>query len=132
MRTVRLVVLDELSEHRPEVPFVEDDHVVEALIPERPHDPLGDRVRAGSPHRAEQRIDARASGPWPEVAAIDGIPVAQWIEGLPAPSRGLDELPPDPGGGGVGCRVQVHQLAPAMGDEEEHGQRPEGQRLDRE
>jgi hypothetical protein len=38
MRTLRVVILDELGEHRPEVPLVQDHQVIEALGPEGPHD----------------------------------------------------------------------------------------------
>jgi hypothetical protein len=35
---------DELAQHAPQVPFVHDDHVVEALAAQRPHDALRDRI----------------------------------------------------------------------------------------
>src|SRR5919199_6282690 len=47
---------------------------------------------------------------------------------LVAPRRRLDELSPDPRRGWVSRHVDVHQLAPAVGDEHEHVQRLEGER----
>src|ERR687886_120445 len=47
---------------------------------------------------------------------------------LVAPRRRLDELSPDPRRGWVSRHVDVHQLAPAVGDEDEHVQRLECQR----
>ena len=44
MRTHRVVVLDVLTKHPPQMPFVDGDDVIEALAPERPDHPLGDRV----------------------------------------------------------------------------------------
>ena len=77
MRTVRVVVLNELGEDCLEVPLVEDDQMVETLVPQGPNDPLRDRIRAGRPHRAEQGLDTQAPGPLDEVPTIGGIPVAQ-------------------------------------------------------
>jgi hypothetical protein len=63
-----------------------------------------------------------------ELAAIDGIPIAEQMAGFLVPGRGLDELPPHPGCGRVGRHVDMHELAPAVGDEHQHMQRLERQR----
>ena len=42
MRPHRVVVLDVLTKHPPEMLFVDGDDVIEALAPERPDHPLGD------------------------------------------------------------------------------------------
>jgi hypothetical protein len=47
MGTLRVVVPDEFGEHRPQMLLVDDDPVVEALVPQSPDDPLGNRVCAG-------------------------------------------------------------------------------------
>ena len=80
------VVLDELSEHRLEVPLVADDETVEALVPEGPHDALRDRVRAGCPYRAEQGPDTQPPSPRHEVVTAGGVPVAQHVPQLSAPT----------------------------------------------
>ena len=66
-----------------------------------------------------------------EVAPVDGVPIAEQEARPAAPRGGLDQLAPDPGGGRVRGDVHVHQLAPAVGDEHEHVERLERQRLDR-
>src|ERR671933_596844 len=75
--TFGVVIPDELGEHRPQVLLVEDDQVVEALVPEGSDDSLRDRIRTGRPHGAEQGLDAQTSGLPDETPAIDGVPVAQ-------------------------------------------------------
>ena len=77
VRTFGIVVCHEFGKDRPEVLLVEEDHVVEALVPQGPVDSLGNRIRAGRPHRAEQGLNAQASGPPGEVPTVGGVPVAQ-------------------------------------------------------
>ena len=49
MGALGVVVGDEFGEEQAQVRLVERDHVIEALVPEGAHHPLGDRVR---PRRA--------------------------------------------------------------------------------
>ncbi len=46
MRSLVVVVADELGQHRRQVPLVEHDHVVETLSAQRSNDTFGDRIRA--------------------------------------------------------------------------------------
>jgi hypothetical protein len=114
------------------VPLVHDDQVDEALAPQCPDQPFGDRVRARGPHRRQDGLDPETAGPLDEVAAVDGVAVPHEVPALADPRRRRDQLAPDPSGGWAGGHVQVHQLAPGVADEHEHVQRPEGQALDRE
>ena len=51
VRTVGVVVLDELAQHRREVALSGDQHVVEAFAAQRADEPFRDRVRPGCPDR---------------------------------------------------------------------------------
>jgi hypothetical protein len=51
VRTLVVVVLDELVQRHPEVLRAPDEQPVEALGPGCSHEPFGERVRAGRPHR---------------------------------------------------------------------------------
>src|SRR5438067_12649448 len=53
---------------------------------------------------------------------------AEQMTRLATPRRRLDHLAPDPGGGRVGGHIDVHELAPAMGDEHQHVERLERER----
>ena len=46
MRPHRVVVLDVLTKHPPQMPFVDGDDVIEALAPERPDHPWGGKTRS--------------------------------------------------------------------------------------
>ncbi len=57
--------------------LVEDDQVVEALGPQSPDDPLGNRIGAGRLHWTEQSLDTQVLGPPDEIPTVDAVPVAQ-------------------------------------------------------
>ncbi len=48
MRSVAIVVIRELRQHPAQVALVDHDYVVEALGPNRPHDPFGYSVAFGA------------------------------------------------------------------------------------
>ena len=58
MGTFGVIVPNKLGEYRPQVLLIDDDEVVEALVPQSADDALGHRIRSGRPHRAEQSLDA--------------------------------------------------------------------------
>ena len=132
VRTGHVVVGHELTQHAPEVAVVQHDHVVETLMPERPHDPLRDRVRLGRLGRREHRSDPKPGGPPYEVPTVVAVAIADEELRGGVPRRRLDHLLPDPRCGRMGRHVPMHDAAPVMADEEEDIQRPQGQRLDRE
>jgi hypothetical protein len=72
-------------------------------------------------------IDTDPSGSLTKVVAIDGVAIAEQMARLLSPGTRLDQLLPDPGRRGIGRYVEVHQLAPPMGDEHQHAQRLERQ-----
>ena len=123
---------DELGEYRPEVLLIEDDQVVEALSAKCPDDSFNDRVRTRAHYGRGDGVDADALGPCTDVAAIHGIAITQQMPRLASPGRRLDELPPDPGRGRVRGDGDMHQFAPAVGDEDQHVQRLERERRDSE
>src|SRR5919202_539590 len=72
-------------------------------------------------------IDTDPSCSLTKVVAIDGVAIAEQMARLLSPGTRLDQLLPDPGRRGIGRYVEVHQLAPPMGDEHQHAQRLERQ-----
>src|SRR5919199_2909340 len=98
MRSVLVVVVDEFGEHRPQVPLVQHDEVVQTFSPESPDDTFSNRVRTGRMHGCGDGIDTEAPRAVAEVAPIDGVPIAEQMPRLAPPGRRLDHLAPDPGG----------------------------------
>ena len=121
MRPHRVVVLDVLTKHPPQMPFVDGDDVIEALAPERPDHPLGDGVGVRRAHRSQNRLDPDPSSACDEVPAIATVAVSDEEPWLMTPGGRLDHLPPDPG------RDRVLRDVP-----DEHVERAEGEGLHRE
>jgi hypothetical protein len=99
--------------------------VVQTFSAERPDHALRDGIRLWRVNGGSDGIDADASGSLAGVAPVDRIPIVQQMARFLTPGRCLDELTPASGGGRVGGHVDVHQLAPAVGDEDQHVQRLE-------
>ena len=132
MRAHRVVVLDVLTRHPPQMPFVDGDDVIEALAPERPDHPLGDGVGVRCAHRSQNRLDPDPSSACDEVSAIATVAVSDEEPWLLTPGRRLDHLPPDPGRDRVLRDVPVPDAAPAAVDHDEHVERAAGEGLHRE
>ena len=132
MRPHRVVVLDVLTKHPPQMPFVDGDDVIEALAPERPDHPLGDGVGVRRAHRSQNRLDPDPSSACDEVPAIATVAVSDEEPWLLTPGGRLDHLPPDPGRDRVLRDVPVPDAAPAVVDHDEHVERAEGEGLHRE
>ena len=132
MRPHRVVVLDVLTKHPPQMPVVDGDNVIEALAPERADDALGDSVGVRRAHRSQNRLDPDPSSACDEVPAIATVAVSDEEPWLLTPGGRLDHLPPDPGRDRVLRDVPVPDAAPAVVDHDEHVERAEGEGLHRE
>ena len=99
MRSIAVVVIDELGQHRPQVALVDHDQVVETFGPNCPHDPLGHRIGVRRPKRGPDAGDSQTRQLTIKVAAVNGIPVMDQVPRLPSPGRRLQELVPDPSRG---------------------------------
>ena len=130
MRSVAVVVLRELSQHRPQVALVEHDQVIETFGPDGPNDSLAQGVGIWRPWRRPHADDAQTGQLTVKVPAIDSIPVVDEKPRLPAPGRCFQELLPDPGSGRTRGDVEVEQLSPLVATEKEDLEGPEGQGLD--
>ena len=127
-----VVVLDVLTKHPPEMLFVDRDDMVETLAPERADDALGDGVGVRRAHRSQNRLDPEPSSACDEVSAIATVAVSDQEPWLLTPGGRLDHLLPDPGRVRMLRDVPVPDAAPVVVDHDEHVERAEGERLDRE
>ena len=116
MRTHRVVVLDVLTKHPPEMLFVDRDDMVETLAPKRADDALGDGVGIRRVHRSQNRLDPDPSSACDEVPAIATVAVSDEEPWLLTPGGRLDHLPPDPGRDRVLRDVPVPDAAPVVVD----------------
>src|SRR5260370_3779447 len=126
MRTILVAVLHEFGKQRLKMLLIHDDEVVKALAAQSPDHSLRDGVALWRVDWSGDGVDAGALGA-AEVAAIDRIAISEQVAWSVAPGRGLDDLPPHPGCRRAGRHIDMHQLAPTMGDEHHHVQRLERQ-----
>ncbi len=109
--------------------LVEDDDVVQALSPQGPRQSLRDRIGLRRPIRSPDPNHAKSGEPGVEVLAVDVVTVVDQVDRLSAPGSGIDQLLPDPGCGGTGGDVQVHELTSRVAHKEQDIQGPEADRL---
>ena len=113
MGTIVVVVVDEFPQDGYQVALVDHDQVVQALDPNRSHDSFGDRIGVRRPTWGLHAEDAHGSSPRIEVPAVDSVAIVDQMRRLTSPSRGLDQLPPDPRGGRARGDVEMDQLSAA-------------------
>jgi hypothetical protein len=76
VRTVCVVVIDELAEHVLEVATVQDDEPVEAFSADGADEALGDRIRLWRAHRRLDHVDVFAGEDGIEVARVLGVAIS--------------------------------------------------------
>jgi len=113
-----------------------DDHVIEALAPDRTDQALDIRILPGRPGRDEHFGDLEPRHPAPEVGSVDGVAIAQELPRRHVPREGLDKLPGRPFRGRVLGDVAVQQAPSVVGEDDEDeedlkGCRGNGEEVDR-
>lgn len=110
VRSVTVEVAQELGEQGDQMPLVQHDDVVKALLAYGPNYPLRDRIRQRRPVGCLDVFDPMTSELAPEVTTVSTVPIMDQVSRLPAPGGDFDNLPPDPGrrraGGDVGGDVE--------------------------
>ena len=97
-----------------EVPFVEYDHVVQALAANRTNDPLHIWILPRTPGCGEDFLDVKTADSLPEVRAIHFIAVTQQIPRRRIPWKSFYDLLSYPLGDRMLSHVEVDHLAPMM------------------
>ncbi|HVA92100.1 MAG TPA: hypothetical protein VNL71_19915, partial [Chloroflexota bacterium] len=121
--------VDEFGNNAVKVAIVDGDDLVQALSPSGPHPALGHRVGARCPEWRLLTVEGQVGGAPAEFRAPSPVTVMDQISRFAVPGGGFDQLPPNPGGGGMGGDLEVDKRAPPMADEEEDVQRLECQGL---
>ena len=123
MRTPVVEIADILGQHLLQMALIEDEHVVQALAPDRSYPALGDGV---GPRRSERRASlghTEITHPPIEGGAIATITVMNekaWR--LAIPSAAFNDLLCRPLGGRMRRHVHVENLSAGVMDQEEHVQ----------
>jgi hypothetical protein len=89
----RPVVVSEVAgQDAAKVSLVENEHVIQALAPDRADEPLGERVLPPALRRRENFVDAHALYAMPKLMAVDAVAVAEEIGGRGLVRKGIHDL----------------------------------------
>jgi len=67
------------SQGAAQVPFAEDEDVIQTLAPDRADEPIGERILPGAKRRRQDFPDAHALHALAEGVAVDGVAIAEEI-----------------------------------------------------
>jgi hypothetical protein len=128
VRARPLIVGEVRVEQASEVPFAQNDHVVEALAANRPDDALDVRILPGGSWGSAdaghpERVDGVAEG-----GVEDRVPVVQQVARRDAPRKRLAELLPRPRRRGMRRDVDVEDATAVVGEHHEDKQQATGDR----
>jgi hypothetical protein len=98
----RLMVIGKVSgQDTAKVSLAEDEHVIQALAPDRPDDALRERILPGAVWRREDLLDPHGRHPVPELRAIDVVTISEEVRRRGLVREGVHELLSRPGGNGM-------------------------------
>src|SRR6266508_4942214 len=92
MWAVAVVVGRELDHSLLQVPFVEDQYMIQAFAAQRAGEPLGDGVGFRGAHGCADRPNAQAAGSMAEFGSIDAVAIADEITARVSVITGVHEL----------------------------------------
>ena len=127
MRPSCVVVGEVAAQQVSEMPFAENDDVIEAFPSNRPDDALGEGILPGCLWGDEDLVDPHAFHASCENVAVDGVAIAEQVLGCGLFWEGLDELLGDPSGGRVAAHIDVEEFAAVMLKDHEPEEQAEGQ-----
>jgi len=100
--------------------FVEHDHMVQALAPDRTNHPLDIGSLPGGARRGQHFVDAHVAHLVSKFTAEDGVAVAEQVARESVEGKGLPQLLSRPLGGRVGSHIEVEDATPVMGQDQKH------------
>src|SRR5262249_695182 len=105
-----VIVREVAGQDAAEVPFAEDENVIQTLATDRADEPLGERILPRASGGGEDFLDLHALHTLAEGITVDGIAIAEGIGGGGGVREGVHGLVRGPGRGGmlgdVECRIR--------------------------
>src|SRR5881296_3618346 len=130
MRAGGVVVREVTAQQASEMPFVEDDDVIEAFPSNRPDDALGEGILPGRSWGDEDLVDPHALHPPREHLAVDGVAITEQVLGRGLFREGLDKLLGGPSGGRVVGHIDVDEFPASVPKDNEPEEQAERQGRD--
>src|SRR5437667_6341576 len=132
MRARRVVVGEVPAQQASEMPFVEDDDVIEAFPSNRPDDALGEGILPGGSRGDDDLAHPQAFHPPYEQFAVDSVPNAEQVLRRCLFREALDKLVGGPGGGWVVGDVEMDEFTTVVSKDQESEEQVEGEGGDNE
>jgi hypothetical protein len=106
VRTRLMVVGEVAGQDAAKVSLAEDEHMIQALAPDRADEPFRERVLPRTLRRRENFVDAHALHTMPELLTVDLVTIPEQIDGGGLVGEGVHNLLGGPGGGGCSVRLK--------------------------
>ncbi len=108
--------------------FVEDNHMVQALSPERTNGPFHKRTFPGGPWSRKDLFDSQCFHLFREVSAEDAVAISKQVTWRAIPRKRFTQLVSSPFGSGMSSDVEVDDTAPIMSQHQKYIQHLETDR----
>src|SRR5262249_14902429 len=125
-----IVVGEVPSQQASEMPFAEDDDVIEAFPSNRADDALCEGILPGCSWGDEDLVDPHAFHASCENVAVDGVAITEQVLGCRLFREGFDKLLGGPRGGRVAAHIDVEEFSASMPKDHEPEEQAEGQGRD--
>ena len=112
------------------MPFVKDDHMVEAFPSDGSDDTLHERRLPRTPRRDAKWFDAHVLDLIVEGITVDSIPISEQVFRRSVPGKCLDNLLGGPLGGGIGCDIGIHDSPAIVTQDDEDVEKSERHGVD--
>ena len=123
-----MVVIEIAGDDAPEVAFVQNNDVIEAVASQGSDEPLHERVLPRTSRCAKDLLDPHALDPSLKCAAVDRIAVPKQVSRRAVPWKGFDDLLPGPQRGRMLGDVEMNHLSSGMCEYDQHEQQLEPDR----
>src|SRR5262249_22805243 len=116
-----LMVVGEVADQdTAEVSLAEDEHVIQALPPDRADESLHERVLPRALRRGENFLDFHALHAMPKWLTVDAVAVAEEVGRGGLVREGVDKLLSGPDGGGMLGHVEVDDPSAVVSEHDEN------------
>src|SRR5437773_5892870 len=127
-----VVVREVASQGAAQVPFAEDEYVIQTFAPDGADEPLREGVLPRTVRGREDFTDAQALHALPEHVTVDRVAIAEEIGQGGVVREGVHDLLGRPGGGGMLGDVEVEDAPALVGEHNEDEEHPQASSRDRE
>jgi hypothetical protein len=110
-----MIVREVAGQGAAQVPFTQDEDVIQTLAPDRADESLCEGVLPWAVGRSQDFTDAHALHALAERVAVDRVAIAQEIGRRGVVREGVHDLLGRPGGGGTLGDVEVEDAPPLVG-----------------